>query len=132
VVYAPGTTDQDQKKQNRALQDHAGKIATNTAAIAKQAAQAWAYFTVSGGTYTNAASFNIASFVKNATGQVTVTFTTPFKSANYAVVATTLGGDFLAFVGTPATGTVDLNFRNASTTAAVDPAGFSVVMFGTQ
>jgi hypothetical protein len=38
MVYAPGTLESDPKKQNMALQDHAGKIKTNIADIATNAA----------------------------------------------------------------------------------------------
>jgi len=37
-----------------------------------------------------AASFNVASVTKSATGRYTVTWTTPFSSSNYAVMCTSM------------------------------------------
>lgn len=51
-------------------------------------AKAWGQFTQASGTYTNAASFNVASFVKNATGTITVNLSTAFSSVNYALLLT--------------------------------------------
>lgn len=52
------------------------------------AAKAWVVFSMSGGVYTNQSSYNVASFVKNGTGDVTVTFTTAFASAFFTVNCT--------------------------------------------
>lgn len=47
--------------------------------------KAWAYITVSGGTPTLAASYNVSGITDNGVGDVTITFTTAMSSANYAV-----------------------------------------------
>ena len=48
----------------------------------------WAHTTVSGGTPTLAASYNITSITDTGTGQLTVTIATDFSSVNWACLAT--------------------------------------------
>jgi hypothetical protein len=50
------------------------------------AEKAWLQVTQSGGTYTNAANYNIASFSKTSTGVIVINFTTPFASTAFAAV----------------------------------------------
>jgi len=47
-----------------------------------------AYFTLSGTTVTLVANKNVASVVRNSTGQYTITFTSTLSTANYMVLAT--------------------------------------------
>ena len=47
--------------------------------------KAWLRWTVSGTTYTIEDSYNVTSLVRNAQGQLTVTFTTAFANDDYAV-----------------------------------------------
>jgi hypothetical protein len=98
----------------------------------RSAAKAWAYFTVSGGTYTKAASYNVASFVKNGTGDVTLTYTTAFSSGNYAVVVTCLNPSTVtvATTGAQVAANVRVNLFNLS--AALIDGNFAVVCFGDQ
>ena len=55
-------------------------------------AKAWVDFSAAGGIITVNASYNIASVVRNSTGNYTITFTTSFLSANYAVLPGTCTG----------------------------------------
>ena len=48
-------------------------------------AKAWASVTISGGTPSPAASYNVSSVTDNAAGTTTVNFTTAFSAATYAV-----------------------------------------------
>lgn len=50
-------------------------------------AKAWAYITVSGGTPTATASYNVASVTDNGAGTFKVNFTTSMSSVNYCAVA---------------------------------------------
>lgn len=64
------------------------QIAAETTANAPAMCKAWLRWTVSGTTYTIQDSYNVESLVRDAVGQLTVTFTTPFANANYAVAGT--------------------------------------------
>lgn len=48
-------------------------------------AQAWARFSISGGTFTAGASYNISSITVPSTGQINVSFTNSLTDANYSV-----------------------------------------------
>jgi hypothetical protein len=52
------------------------------------AIKAWVCFTVSGGTVTTQAQFNIASVTRNAAGDYTIAFTNAMADANYVVSGT--------------------------------------------
>lgn len=54
----------------------------------QSAAKMWAFVTVSGGTPSLTASYNVASIVDNGVGDFTLNLTTSFSSANYSVLAT--------------------------------------------
>jgi len=48
--------------------------------------QAWGSYLGTGATPTLGSAFNIASVVRNSTGNLTFTFTRPMSNANYAVI----------------------------------------------
>jgi len=82
------------------------------------------------------ASFNVASITKVATGQLRVTFTTAFSSANYATmcmleITNALSEGRSIKVDSQTSGSVTLNSYNASANLA-DPTAISVVGFGDQ
>ena len=52
----------------------------------KQIAKAWVNFNGTTSPGTIRSSFNVSSVTKNATGDYTITFTTPMAGANYSVV----------------------------------------------
>lgn len=62
-------------------------------------AKAWAQILISGGTPSIVSSHNIASITDNGTGDVTLTFTTAFSSANYCAIAQIYGIDSSAQAG---------------------------------
>ncbi len=135
MVYVPGTEERDPKKQNVSLQELGraaesleSDVAANTAAIAAIAPatpKAWAYVTVSAGAYTLAAGSGISGIVKNSTGNVTVTFSTAFSSANYNCVVGANNNVRTWTVVSRTTTTVNLVTTD-------DAAGFDLVAFGGQ
>jgi len=56
------------------------------------AAKFWALVTISGGVATLVSGYNVTSVNRGSLGHLTVTFTTSFSSANYAVFCTVDGG----------------------------------------
>lgn len=95
------------------------------------AAKAWGYFTQTGGIYTNAASYGVASFTKNATGDITITFSTAFTSSNFACIASTASSSVLIASINRTANTIELILAAATTGVSADIA-FSFVCFGTQ
>lgn len=96
------------------------------------AAKVWAYFTQSAGTYTNVVSYNVASFLKNSTGNVTLTLTTSFTSANFACSASPSEASSSSAEAIPVSvNTMTVDLRTTTTGANVD-RNFSVFCFGTQ
>jgi hypothetical protein len=102
-------------------------------------AKAWAYVTVSGGTPTLAANYNVTSITDNNVGQFTVNFTTAFSSVNYAVAgfsrSATGDGRALCCAGsaeTQAAGSCGVAMSNSTSAAYADHASFSVTFFGDQ
>jgi hypothetical protein len=102
------------------------------------AAKAWVQFTVSGGVVTVNASYNIASVVRNGTGDFTITFTTAFASANYVPAGMTRktasnNALFVAIdrVNAPTSSALRIATANDIGTNE-DPAAVAVVVFGTQ
>jgi len=104
------------------------------------AAKAWVNFTISAGTVTVRASYNVTSVTRNSAGDYTVNFTTAFSSANaYATLITTEyvgvntdGGFCRIKSGSRATGSVGVQsfeYASAAFTFA-DPPSMSVVCFG--
>lgn len=96
------------------------------------AAKAWGSFTQIGGTYTNATSYNIASFSKTTVGIVALTFTANFANANFVcTVSGTNGGIFSNIAsGTKSASGFSVDLRNLSNTN-VD-GGFDFTCFGAQ
>ncbi len=100
------------------------------------AAKVWAYVTVSGGTPTLAASYNVTSITDTSAGNVTVTIATDFSSANYCAVAqavTAAGAAHMASVlNGQAAGSFVVRTALSSTGADTDNINLSVVAFGDQ
>lgn len=96
------------------------------------AAKMWAYFTESGGTYTNAASYNVASFVKNSTGDVTLTLSTAFASTSYACTVNSNSVGSGTNVGTTVKTASTVQVLTASNSGSLANVGFSVICFGRQ
>ncbi len=100
------------------------------------AAKMWAYVTVSGGTPSLDASYNVTSITDTSAGNVTVTIATDFSSANYCAVAqavTAGGAAHMASVKT-GQGAGTLVVRTALTTAGTDTDNINLagVAFGDQ
>ncbi len=96
----------------------------------------WAYITWSGGTPTLIASYNVSGITDSGTGHVTITFATPFSSANWACSATaefSSNSAFIAFVNsaTRAAGSIAI-FINTSGNNPFDPVAVNVMGFGDQ
>jgi hypothetical protein len=100
------------------------------------AAKCWAYVTVSGGTPSLDASYNVTSITDTSAGNVTVTIATDFSSANYCAVANgvTAGGvTNIATVKTgQAAGSLVVRTFNGSTGTDTDNINLAVVAFGDQ
>jgi hypothetical protein len=106
------------------------------------AAKAWAKISVSGGTPNLDAGYNIASISDDATGVVTLTYTTSFSSANYAVglasecstagsITSATNVEIRVQNGGYASGSVTLRAHNTSgTTANTDPPSYGFIAFG--
>lgn len=104
------------------------------------APKVWGYVTISGGTPTLAASYNVTSITDVGTGIFDVVIATDFSSANYAVIATgqhTAGGNY-ADVKEVAADRAAGSFRlecytqSGGSPTLTDISGFSFVCFGDQ
>jgi hypothetical protein len=103
-------------------------------------AKAWAFVTTGAGA-TVTAGFNVSSVTRNAAGDFTVNFSTPFASRNYAVVGTfrrvsgagSNGAGFITIdkVNAPTASSCRLLCLDASF-ALDDGAEFHVAFFGRQ
>ena len=98
----------------------------------------WANVSVSGGTPTLNADYNVTSITDAGVGELTVTWETDFSSANYAVVATVrpaAGNDhFLAAVNESAalsTGSCSINCATGGNVLS-DPQLYCIVAYGAQ
>lgn len=108
------------------------------------AAKFWVDVSVSGGTPSISASYNVTSITDTATGQLTVTIATDFSSADWACLLTTEdsnSGSQTSGVRNPrvqagfkTAGTVVLlGYDDTATTQVLrDPAGWHIVGFGDQ
>jgi hypothetical protein len=103
------------------------------------AAKAWAYFSQSGGTYTLAASYNVAGHTKNSTGDITVTFSSAFASTNFAVIATlnqaagaTQTRTIQEVIGNRTTTSANLFIAGTGSAGAAVDSAFSIVVYGRQ
>lgn len=99
-------------------------------------AKVWAYITVSGGTPSLDASYNVTSITDTSPGNVTVTIATDFSSANYCAVAQAMTAGGAAHMASVKTGQAAGSFvvRTALTTSGADTdnINISVVAFGDQ
>lgn len=99
------------------------------------ALKAWLYVTQTGGTYTNAASYNVTSITKASTGIVTVTFTVPFATTAYAVSCMpgqTTPVTIQEVLGSKLAGSAQIEIQTISTTPVVADQGFSCMFAGRQ
>jgi len=100
------------------------------------AAKMWAYVTVSGGTPSLDASYNVNSITDTSAGNVTITIGTDFSTANYCAVANAVsaaGAAHTASVKTGhAAGSLVVRTYLSSTGADTDNINLSVVAFGDQ
>ena len=99
-------------------------------------AKVWAAISVSGGTPSLDASYNVTSITDTSAGNVTVTIATDFSSANYAAIASAVTASGAAHMASVRTGQSAGSFivRTAlsSTGADADNINLSVVAFGDQ
>lgn len=100
------------------------------------AAKMWAYITVSGGTPSLDASYNVTSITDTSAGNVTVTIANDFSSANYCAVANGVTAGGVAHAATVKTGQAvgSLVVRTFLTSAGTDTdnINIAVVAFGDQ
>lgn len=100
------------------------------------AAKMWAYVTVSGGTPSLDANYNVTSITDTSAGNVTITIATDFSSANYCAVANALSAGGAAHAATVKTGQLagSLVVRTFLTSAGTDTdnINLAVVAFGDQ
>lgn len=101
-------------------------------------AKAWAAVTVSGGTPSLAAGYNVSSTITdNAAGDFTINFTTPFSDANYVVMGSAEAAS------SASTGLRGVSIRNGGratgscrvyvgTNAGLEDINFTVAFFGDQ
>lgn len=97
-------------------------------------AKVWAYITVSGGTPSLDASYNVTSITDTSAGNVTVTIANDFSSSNYCAVANAVTASGAAHMASVRTGQTSGSFvvRTAlsSTGADTDNINIAVVAFG--
>lgn len=98
-------------------------------------AKCWAVITVSGGTPTLAASYNITSITDTDTGHLTITIADDFSSANWAAVMSALeasvsgGASRNFFVESQAAGSVALRYKDGG--GYTDPTKWFFAGYGT-
>jgi len=96
----------------------------------------WAYVTVSGGTPSLDASYNVTSITDTSAGNVTITIATDFSSANYAAVANAVTAGGVAHVASvktgQAAGSLVVRTYSGSTGTDTDNINLAVVAFGDQ
>jgi hypothetical protein len=98
-------------------------------------AKAWAAVTISAGTPSLAASYNVSSVADNATGTTTINFTTAFSAASYAVagIPEDAGTNFdLWGVSANKTASSYRVVTAGGTTEGVGDTNFCLVFFGDQ
>lgn len=99
------------------------------------AGKAWGFITLSGATPTLQTSFNTTSITDNSTGNYTITLTTSFTSANYAIttgvnINNTANSAFSEYY-TQAAGSFRI-FTASFVGAATDPTSLGYHCFGVQ
>jgi hypothetical protein len=96
------------------------------------AAKAWAFVTVSGGTPTLAANWNVSSVSDTGVGIITINFSTSFSSANYAIAAVSAPSAVITSNDTdyssPTTGSCAI--RHIENSVFTDPLGYACVFYG--
>lgn len=102
---------------------------TGLATASSGAAKAWGQITYTTASYVVTAGHNIASISRGGTGTVTVVFSTPFSSSNFAFIASPEEGAFNPLVGSRGTATMVIGIYNTATGVAED-ASFNFVAFG--
>ncbi len=99
-------------------------------------AKVWAYISVSGGTPSLDASYNVSSITDTSAGNVTVTIGTDFSSANFAAIASGVTASGAAHMASVRTGQAAGSFivRTASSATGIDTdnINLAVVAFGDQ
>jgi len=110
---------------------------SNTAAVTpgrqqyhRSAPKAWAYYTVSGTTYTLVAGYNVASLNRTGAGDVTITLTTAFSSSIFAAIASSDSVSQIVSAFPVSASTLTVRIRTAAGVGS--DAGFSVMAFGDQ
>lgn len=95
----------------------------------------WAEVTVSAGTPTLAASYNVTSIADTGTGSVTITIATDFSGTTYASVASPQGASGASvncWSTSKAAGTVIVNTSDTISQLLSDATGFDCAMYGDQ
>lgn len=117
----------------------AGSDATRAVTPGRQhyhpsAAKCWAVVSVSAGTPSLDASYNITSITDTGTGQLTITIGTDFSSSDWAAICTLFTGtDRFAQIASRAAGSVQIDVWDVSGAGVTgDPLGYSFVGFGDQ
>lgn len=99
----------------------------------KSAAKAWAIISVSGGTPTVAASYNVSSIVDDGLGVITINLTTAFASASWAcLVSIESSGARAVSYSDQTASAVQLHSFRTTDALALDPNSWSFAAFGTQ
>jgi hypothetical protein len=97
------------------------------------AAKAWLFVTVSGGTPTLAASYNITSIVDTGVGILGVTIGTDFSSGSYAMIGSVQPVNFGEMLSSTGRAAGSINLACGSAAAGfVDPNSYDAVFFGDQ
>jgi hypothetical protein len=97
------------------------------------AAKAWLYVSVSGGTPTLAASYNITSISDAGVGQLGVTIAADFSSGSFAMVGSVSPVNFGEMLSSNGKGTGSINlFCGSATAGFVDPNAYDAIFFGDQ
>jgi hypothetical protein len=99
------------------------------------AGKCWAYVTVSGGTPSLAAGYNITSITDVGTGRLTITIGTDFSSANWASLVTLEASpvsDYFPLVTAKAAGTISISMVRANASVNADPDAWNFLGLGDQ
>lgn len=111
-------------------------VTPGTAHFHPSAAKWWACITVSGGTPTLAASYNVTSITDTGVGKCTVTIATDYSSVNWSgwVVCGAASGYEIPTFASKAAGSILLNCVQASpgTGTFADPLSYDAGGFGDQ
>lgn len=133
ILYSGGRWKIDGATQANQEAETTNKVVTSDVQhFGPSAAKAWAAISVSAGTPTLNASYNVTSITDTALGRVTITIATDFSSANFASIWTADSGgaggvnSFYSF--SIAAGAVVCQYIAAG--ASADPANWSWVGFG--